>query len=85
MRRSIEYGVDDHPDDDDERPPVQWSVNFSDDCDACQDLRVDLTLEEVGAAGLGLTAHLSPDSARKLMGAMGLALKEMGQARPALP
>ena len=85
MRRSIEYGVDDHPGDDDERPPVQWSVNFSDDCDACQDLRVDLTLEEIGAAGLGLTAHLSPDSARKLMSAMGLALKEMGEARPTLP
>ena len=79
MRRSIDYGVDDHPEGDEERPPVSWSVNFSDDCEGCDDLRVDLTLEEVGSAGLGLTAHLSPATARRLRAAIADALKEMGE------
>jgi len=44
MRKSIDDAVDDHPPDDDERPPVSWAVAVSDDCDACGpgDLRVVL-------------------------------------------
>jgi len=48
MRRSIDDALDDHPTDDDERPPVSWAVALSDDCDACGagELRVVLTVEE---------------------------------------
>ena len=81
MRRSIDDALDDHPHDDDERPPVSWAVAVSDDCDACGmgELRVVLTLEERGRAGLGLVAHLAPDSARRLRTALAAALKEIGE------
>jgi hypothetical protein len=82
MRRSIADALDDHPDDDDERPPVSWSVALADDCDACGmgEPRVVLTLEEVGRAGLGLAAHLAPDTARRLRAAIASALQEIGEA-----
>jgi hypothetical protein len=81
MRRSVDDALDDHPADDDERPPVSWAVAVSDDCDACGmgELRVVLTLEESGRAGLGLVAHLSPDSARRLRVALSSALREIGE------
>ena len=82
MRRSIDDALDDHPDGDPERPPVSWAVALSDDCEACGDgeLRVVLTMEEVGSAGLGLVAHLSPDTARRLRAALAAALTEIGEA-----
>ncbi|HZP29020.1 MAG TPA: hypothetical protein VFC99_08710 [Acidimicrobiia bacterium] len=81
MRRSIADALDDHPDGDDERPPVSWAVALADDCDACGmgEPRVVLTLEEAGRAGLGLTAHLAPDTARRLRAAIASALKEIGE------
>src|SRR6516164_9413078 len=81
MRRSIDDAKDDHPADDDERPPVSWAVALSDDCDACGlgEPRVVLTVEEVGAAGLGLVAHLAPATARRLRSAIAAALKEIGE------
>ena len=81
MRRSIDDATDDHPADDDERPPVSWAVALSDDCDACGmgEPRVVLTLEEVGAAGLGLVAHLAPATARRLRTAIAAALREIGE------
>jgi hypothetical protein len=81
MRRSIDDALDDHPDDDDERPPVSWAVAVSDDCDACGmgELRVVLTLEEAGRAGLGVVAHLAPSTARRLRSAIAVALKEIGE------
>ena len=39
----------------------------------------DLTVEEVGRAGYGLVAHLSPEIARRLRGAVRDALAEMGE------
>lgn len=85
MRRSIDDARDDHPEGDDERPPTSWAVALSDDCEACGDgeLRVVLTLEEVGRAGYGLVAHLAPDTARRLRVALGDALKEIGEDRGA--
>jgi hypothetical protein len=82
MRRSIADALDDHPDDDDERPPVSWSVALADDCDGCGmgEPRVVLTLEEVGRAGLGLAAHLAPDTARRMRAAIASALKEIGES-----
>jgi hypothetical protein len=81
MRRSIDDSVDDHPLDDDERAPVSWAVALSDDCDACGmgELRVVLTVEEVGRAGYGLVAHLAPGTARRLRTAIAAALREIGE------
>ena len=81
MRRSIDDAMDDHPEDDD-RPPTSWAVALSDDCESCGEgeLRVVLTLEEAGQAGLGVIAHLAPDTARRLRVALASALREIGEA-----
>lgn len=81
MRRSIDDALDDHPAGDEERPPASWAVALSDDCEACGEgeLRVVLTLEEAGQAGVGLVAHLSPDTARRLRAALAAALREIGE------
>jgi hypothetical protein len=36
-------------------------------------------VEEVGAAGLGLVAHLAPATARRLRTAIAAALREIGE------
>ncbi|HKA93280.1 MAG TPA: hypothetical protein VKE97_05720 [Acidimicrobiia bacterium] len=81
MRKSIDDAVDDHPADDDERPPVSWAIAVSDDCDACGagEVRIVLTVEEQGRAGSGLVAHLAPDTARRLRAALADALRELGE------
>ena len=81
MRRSILDDFDDHPADDDERPPTSWAVAISDDCDGCGmgEPRVVLTLEAVGEAGTGVVAHLGPGGARRLREALALALRELGE------
>lgn len=79
MKKLADYGVDDHPADDKERAPASWSVALLDDCEACDDLRVELTLEEVGRPGRGIVAHLAPATARRLRAALATALKEMGE------
>lgn len=81
MRKSIDDTVDDHPADDDERPPVSWALAVNDDCDACGmgEPRVVLTVEEAGRAGYGLVAHFAPDTARRLRAAIAAALREIGE------
>lgn len=79
MRRSIDDHFDDHPVDDEERPPASWAVGLSDDCEGCNDIRVVLTLEEVGRPGAGVVAHLSADNARRLRQALAAALREVGE------
>jgi len=81
MRRSI----DDYPFQDDDLPPgdedaarLSWAVAISDDYDDAEP-RVVLTVEEVGAPGEGLVAHLAPDQARRLRMALRDALREIGQ------
>ena len=82
MRRSI----DDHPmtadevppGDDDEHQRVSWAVAISDDYDDAEP-RVVLTVEEVGAAGAGLIAHLPATVARRLRVALRDALREIGE------
>ena len=82
MKKLIEYGLDDHPDDDeDDKAPAAWSVVIMDDCPACGDLRVELTVEDVGQPGSGHIAHLSPESARRLRAALTGALRELGEER----
>lgn len=79
MKQSIDYSLDDHPDGDDDRPRASWSVALFDDCDGCDDLRVELTLEEAGRPGAGVIAHLAPETARRLRAAVAAALREMGE------
>ena len=79
MRRSIDDARDGHPEGDVDQPPSSWMVALVDDCEACGDLRVALTLEEVGGAGAGIVAHLAPDGARRLRRAIGDALVEVGE------
>ena len=79
MKKLADYGADDHPADDPERAQAAWAVAILDDCDECADLRVELTLEEAGAAGRGVVAHLAPDTARRLRAALATALKELGE------
>jgi hypothetical protein len=79
MKKLADYGTDDHPPDDPERTQAAWSVVLFDDCEGCDDLRVELTLEEAGQPGRGVVAHLAPATARRLRAALASALKEMGE------
>ena len=80
MKRSIDFAFDDHPTDDDEKPRVAWAVAAVDDCDGCADLRVEVTFEDEGASGTGVTAHLAPTTARRVRAALAAALREVGEA-----
>jgi hypothetical protein len=79
VKKLIDYGRDDHPEDaDSDKAQVAWSVAILDDCDGCDGLRVELVLEEVGQAGYGQVAHLAPGTAQQLSSALLKALKELG-------
>ncbi|MCU0269374.1 MAG: hypothetical protein MUF83_12100 [Acidimicrobiales bacterium] len=83
MRRSIDDHPFDHADhppafDDEVFTPVSWAVAVSDDYDDAE-VRVVLTVEEVGRAGQGLVAHLTPGVARRLRLALRDALRELGE------
>ena len=58
---------------------LAWAVAALDDCEECDDLRVELTVEEAGRPGAGLVGHLAPDSARRLRAALATALRELGE------
>jgi hypothetical protein len=79
VKKLAGYGRDDHPTDDPERAQVAWAVAAFDDCEQCDDLRVELTVEEVGRPGAGLVAHLSPESARQFVRALTTALSDIGE------
>ena len=74
----MDDAIDDHPSDED-KATASWSVALLDDCEACEDLRVVLTLEPAGEHGRGVVAHLAPDTARRLRRALAAALKEIGE------
>lgn len=78
MKKSVDFALDDHPTGG-ERLPVSWAVAITDDCEDCDDLRVEVTVEEQGRRGGGLVVHLSSESARRLRAALATALKELGQ------
>ena len=67
MKQSVDFGHDDHPEDDPERPRAWWIVDVTDDCDGCQDLRVERA-----------TAHFNPETARRVRAAITSALREIG-------
>lgn len=75
MRRSIDDAASPAQGDD---PAMSWAVALADDYDDAEP-RVVVTVEEVGAAGSGVVAHLDPDLARRLRGALRDALAEMGE------
>jgi hypothetical protein len=79
VKKSIDFWFDDHPADDEERPRVAWAVAITDDCDGCEDLRVEVTFEEEGRNGTGLTAHMAPDTARRLRASLAAALRDLGE------
>ena len=66
------------PGEDGEHQQVSWAVAISDDYDDAE-VRVVLTVEEVGRSGAGLVAHLSPGNARRLRVALRDALRELGE------
>ena len=57
---------------------MSWAVAVSDDYDDAEP-RVVLTVEEVGAHGQGVVAHLAAISARRLRVALRDALREVGE------
>lgn len=82
MRRSIDdypFDPDDYPDswEEDDLTAISWAVAISDDYDDAEP-RVVLTVEEVGQAGRGLVAHLTPEIARRLRVALRDAMHEIG-------
>jgi len=79
VKKSIDFALDDHLQDDEERPRTAWAVAVVDDCEGCGDLRVELTLEEEGRPGAGVVAHLAPATARRLAAAIAVALREIGE------
>jgi hypothetical protein len=79
MRRSIDdLPLTELPPGVEDDAPVSWSVAICDDYDDAAP-RVVLTVEEIGRAGAGLVAHLSPDHARRLRNALRDALVEVGE------
>jgi hypothetical protein len=79
MKKLADYGLDDHPAGDPDRTPLAWAVAVLDDCEPCDGLRIELTVEEAGRPGTGLVGHFSPASARRLRGALATALREIGE------
>jgi hypothetical protein len=78
VKKSVDFDFDDHPPDD-ERPRTAWAVAAVDDCDGCDDLRIEVTLEEEGRPATGVTAHFSATSARRVRAAIASALREIGE------
>ena len=83
MRRSIDdypFDAADYPPDyeDEDLTPISWAVAIADDYEDATP-RVVLTVEEVGSAGAGLVAHLSPEIARRLRVALRDGLREIGE------
>jgi hypothetical protein len=79
VKKLAGYGLDDHPADDPEKAQLAWAVAALDDCDACDDLRIEVTLEEAGRPGTGLVAHLAPATARQLRSLLATALGDIGE------
>lgn len=79
VKKLIDYGRDDHPGDDPERAQIAWTVAVLDDCGECDELRIELTMEEVGRPGAGMVGHFAPVTVRRLRGALARALREIGE------
>jgi len=82
VKKLADYGCDDHPDADPERAQAARAAAALDDCDLCGEVRVELTLEEVGRAGTGVVAHLAPQTAKRMVAALNLGLRDIGEGPP---
>jgi hypothetical protein len=80
MKKLVGQGFDDHPEDDPDRARMSWTVSVLDDCEGCDDTRIEFVLEEVGRPGVGLNAHFAPATARRLRAEIARALHEIGEA-----
>ena len=81
MRRSIDdqpLTLAELPSGSDDVAEVSWAVAICDDYEE-PNPHVVLTVEQLGHAGEGLAAHLSPDHARRLIRALTDALREIGE------
>ena len=78
VKKSVDFDFDDHPGDG-EQPRTAWAVSIADDCDGCEDLRVEVTFEEEGRPGTGVSAHLAPATARRVRAALAAALRDIGE------
>ena len=80
MRRSIDDDQIPLPpsDDADDLTPVNWGISICDDYDDATP-RLQLTVEEIGAHGTGMVAHIDAERARRLRLAIRSALVEIGE------
>ena len=78
MRRSIAESVVSAPPSEDDLSDYAWNVSVVDDYDDTV-ARVVLLVEENGVTIGGHALALDPVQARTLRGALGLALKELGE------
>lgn len=79
VKQSIDAAFDRHEGSEDEDfPPAWWIVNLVDDCEECDDLRVELVLERPGGEER-VAAHLDPEGARRLRAALATALATVGE------
>ncbi|MCP4436366.1 MAG: hypothetical protein GY812_12850 [Actinomycetia bacterium] len=79
MRRMIDDDqVPVPPGPEEDEVPANWAVTIVDDYEDATP-RVALVVEEVGAAGTGLSVHLDADRARRLRLALANALGELGE------
>ena len=78
VRKFIDEGADDHPEDED-KATVNWMVAVSDDCDGCNDVRIVVTVEAHDRKGDGIVAHLGTGAARRFRAAVATALRELGE------
>ena len=58
--------------------PVNWAVSICDDYDDATP-RLQLMVEEIGAHGTGMVAHIDAERARRLRLAIRSALVEIGE------
>lgn len=78
MRRSIDDGLVPAPPDGSDLPATAWVVSICDDYEDAVP-RVQLVVEEAGAARAGIVANLDPTGARRLRLALASALRELGE------
>lgn len=82
MKQSVDAAWDDHPtepEDQEDTPPAWWIVNLVDDVEGLDDLRVQLVLEVPGTTER-ISAHLAPETTRRLRRALTTALETIGEA-----
>ena len=55
----VDYGTDDHPADDPERVQITWIVAVLDDCEECEEPRIELTPDLIRRAAAPIERMLA--------------------------